>query len=547
MKTGLSFNRIDFHLLKTNNMPNSVESKVEQSLPMSQRVHSLDLLEQFGGWQLLLDRCQTEPAKDAVDALQKLVLRVASEATYLGFPRTSRLCRVLVASLGKVAISKTSLCNEQTPEKLSALRKCLEGVAALMSDPQDDAVEVAKVTQKLRLAFDLTEGDIAAPLANLSLEGAIGAASEANLAAHRDLDVYLNARLDTLDRCVAEETWIVSQLAGLAEDLASGLRSQRPAQRLMQVLRSHKFFHQVDRVCLAGRVPNANQLMIVDASTTERCRASILKPGYSCFVNPDGSLFTLRPGTMRIFDDSDRVLQTFAASGRPAQRSIALIDDMGLRSGLCLAIGRECELQGFLFLNSCQPELFRDITINFAPLISLLGLVATIALDSNGFHKSCGRFGHLDGDLPKASILFNSQEFKMFVERAVQRRVGPNIRFNLDVQASDSLSDFLYLPAQVAGTIGELIMRLQLINANTTQLTMSIRQREDVMQVGIPHRATASNTKQWEWMRWQVDFLNNFIGNTPLKLIVDESEVSLTFPLEPILQGHREIRYSVVY
>ena len=528
-------------------MPHTIQSTVEQSRPVSQRVHSPELTQSFGGWSALLDRCQTATSESAVHDLQQLVLRVAAEATYLGFPRTSRLCRVLVASLSKVAFAKTSLCIEHSPAKLSAIRDCLTGLAALISAPQDDDVEVAELTHKLRLAFDLTEGDIAAPLANLSLQGSIGKAAGEELATHRDLDVYLSARLDTLDRCSDEETWIVSQLAGLAEDLASGLGSQRPAQRLMRVLRSHKFFHQVDRVCLAGRVPNANQLMIVDACTTERCRASILKPGYSCFVNPDGSLFNLRPGTMRIFDDSDRVLQTFAASGRPAQRSIALIDDSGLRSGLCLAIGRESELQGFLFLNSCQPELFRDITVNFAPLISLLGLVATIALDSSGFHKSCGRFGHLDGDLPKASILFNASEFKVFVERAVQRRVGPNVRFNLNVQAADGLSDFLYLPAQVAGTIGELIMRLQLINTNSTQLALSIRQKEDAIHVGIPHRAAASNTKQWEWMRWQVDFLTNFIGNTPLKLIVDETDVSLAFPLEPVLQGHREIRYSVVY
>ena len=204
-----------------------------------------------------------------------------------------------------------------------------------------------------------------------------------------------------------------------------------------------------------------------------------------------------------------------------------------------------------MFLNSCQPELFRDVTVSFSPLISLLGLVATIALDSNGFHKSCGRFGNLDGDLPKASILFHPSEFKQFVERAVLRRIGPNTRFNIEVQCVDAssqpLADFLYLPAQVAGILGELIMRLQLIGPANTSLTLVIQQKDDMVQITVPHRAVTSNTKQWEWMRGQVDYLINFIGNTPLKLVVGEEDVALTFPFEPILQSHREIRYSVVY
>ena len=520
-----------------------MQSQLDSSSRSSHREHSASLLQQISQWSALLTSSQNADSKGARLELDRSVLAVAAEAGYLGFPRCSRLCRVLHAALTKPSLDSEGLDAEQR----DALQSCFDGLATLIRSPQEYTVDVAALAQKLRLRFNLTEGDLAAPLSNLHFELPAAPESASEAASHRDLDVYLNARLDTLDRCSEEETWIVAQLAGLAEDLASGQQSQHPAQRLMRVLRSHKFFHQIDRVCLAGRVPNANQLMIVDAATTERCQNSILNPGYSCFVNPEGSLFNLRPGTMRIFDNSDRVLGTFASTGRPAQRSIALIDDMGLRSGLCLAIGRESELQGFLFLNSCQPDLFRDITVSFSPLISLLGLVATIALDSNGFHKSCGRFGHLDGDLPKTSLLFNASEFKVFVERAVQRRVGPNVPFSIEVQPSDTVADFLYLPAQVAGIVGELILRLQLINANSRSLSLAIHQKDDQVQIGVPHRTATSNIKQWEWMRWQVDYLMHFIGNTPLKLIVGEEHIFLSFPIEPILQSHRDIRYSVVY
>ncbi len=399
----------------------------------------------------------------------------------------------------------------------------------------------------MRLAFDLTENEMAKAIPHINYLQDTELARESQTSNHRDLDIYLSARLDSLDRCFEEETWIVSQLASLAEELACGMQSQRPANRLMGVLRSHKFFHQVDRVCLAGRVPNSNQLMVVDSAFSDRCETNMLKPGYSCFVNPDGSLFNMRPGTLRIFDDSQRVLDSFANSGKPAQRSIALIGDMGLRSGLCLAIGRESELQGFLFLNSCQPELFRDITIRFAPLISLLGLVATIALDSNGFHKSANRQTLMDNDLPKFSTLFDAGEFQGFLFRALQRRLGANQHFIVSAEMQSEIDDFLYLPSQVCGTLAELAMRLQLIKPNRQTLSVSISHVGSMVSFGMTHHCDQHSPAQRGWMGDQVDYVARGTGNTPVKLAIQEAEVTLETPFEPVLQSHRGLRYSVVY
>ena len=507
------------------------------------RQHSLRMVAAIQSWAASIDVNDAEPVTPLLATWCELLRAVAGEGSFLGFPRISKLCRVLHAALENQIERQQSL----TLQQHQTVHQVAKALADLAVDPRSQLVNTAGLVQQLRLAFDLTENDLAKAIPHINYLQDTELKREGVGASHRDLDVYLSARLDTLDRCYEEESWIVTQLASLAEDLASGMQSQRPASRLTTVLRSHKFFHQVDRVCLAGRVPNSNQLMVVDSAFSDRCESNILKPGYSCFVNPEGSLFNMRPGTMRIFDDSQRVLDSFAASGKPAQRSIALIGDMGLRSGLCLAIGRESELQGFLFLNSCQPELFRDITIRFAPLISLLGLVATIALDSNGFHKSFSRQHQLDHDLPKSSMLFDAGEFQSFMFRALQRRLGQGLRAIVAADMHQDMDDFLYLPAQVCGTLAELAMRLQLVKPDSCNLSVRIAHEGAMITFGMTHHCDQNSPAQWGWMREQVDCIASSLGNTPVKLSTREDQVLLETPFEPVLQSHRGLRYSVVY
>ncbi len=507
------------------------------------RQHSVRMVAAVQSWQASLVSPETEQVKAVYATWCELLRALAGEGSFLGFPRISKLCRVLHSALE----NQIALDQPMNPEQHESVQLVARALAELVVDPTCQSVNTAAVAQQLRLAFELTEHEMAKTIPHINYLQDTELKRESLSAVHRDLDIYLSARLDSLDRCLEEETWIVSQLASLAEDLACGMQSQRPANRVMGVLRSHKFFHQVDRVCLAGRVPATNQLMVVDSAFSDRCETNLLKPGYACFVNPDGSLFNMRPGTMRIFDDSARVLDSFAASGKPAQRSIALIGDMGLRSGLCLAIGREGELQGFLFLNSCQPELFRDITLRFAPLISLLGLVATIALDSNGFHKGLNKPGTLDSELPRCSMLFDVGEFQNYLYRALQRRFGSSRAFYVTAEMSGEMDDFLYLPSQICGALAEIALRLQLFATENGVIKISISQEGSSVVFGLEHHCNQAVPGTWSWLRDQVDYFSTAVSNTPVKLAVRETEVIVQVPFEPVLQSHRGLRYSVVF
>ncbi len=459
-----------------------------------------------------------------------------------GLPRVARLCRLLHGVLENQLIDSKPFTKEQLDVFEAAARKLSE----LVVEPHSASINVPALAQNLRVAFDLSESDLSKSIPQIQYFQEAASRLNHPGVVHSDWDVYRSARLDTLDRCIEEESWIVSQLAALAEDLASGVQSQHPAQRVMKVLRSHRYFHQVDRVCLAGRVHNTNQLMVVDSSTSDRFESNLLKPGYSCFVNPEGSLFSMKPGTMRIFADSERVLESFATSGKPAQRSIALINDMGLRSGLCLAIGRDKALQGFLFLNSCQTDLFRDITLRYAPLISLLGLVGTIALDSNSFGRNAGLFDALDSDLRKCRCCSTKASFEVTsiapCKSASAREMSSPFQ-----QIPMLKDDFLYLPALTCGTLAEVAMRLHLVPADGTPVSVFISQEAATTSMGIRHQYNPNLSSKWDWIRKNVDLVGAGLENTPMELHITEGEIRLQFPFEPVLQSHRGLRYSVVY
>lgn len=470
---------------------------------------------------------------------------VLAEASFLGFPQTVRLCRTLLAALQKRPAAQVRLSDSQS----DLLERGLQAIQQLVLNQQVDiARNMSDFIRDLQAEFLLTETELSAyvptKMSALASDLHSGLGDTHTHTEHRDLDVYRSSRLDSLDQCFEEESWIVSQLASLAEDLASGTHSGHPAARLMHVLKNHKFFNQVDRVCLVGRVASANQLVVIDASLSDRCPENSLKKGYSCFVNPDGSLFKMRPGTVRVFGDCERVLASFAVQGKPAQRSIALISDQGLRSGLCLAIGRGSEIQGFLFLNSIQEDLFREITVSSAPLLSLFGLIATIGLDTSGFHPSAkGNMRHHDM-IPKSSTLFSPDHFKSLLESALSQWYRPGKKHLVTITTKGDIVQFLYLPTTIVHALAELIFRIQ---DSTAPVTIEVSVSTGVSQIAFDHHGSEKDNATQDWLSRIVKSADAEFANKPVRISLTDTQVVISFPFEPLLSGHQELLYSTVY
>lgn len=522
-------------------------SVLERATP--QRHHSSALVSSFQKWMAGIDWAGLSSLKNLKDAWIPHIEAVSMEGAFLGFTRVVRLCRAVFAALETQASSDKSLTDDQK----QILRTCLSAIETLIQRPyHETTLSLQRMVHELQDQFSLTENQLALPIIAQMQSAARDLTTDSveqrlNDLEHRDLDVYRNSRLDSLDQCFEEETWIVSQIASLAEDLASGTSSGHPAARLMHVLRGHKFFNQVDRVCLAGRVNDANQLVVVDSSASERCPENTLKKGYSCFVNPNGSLFKMRPGTLRIFADCERVLASFAEQNKPAQRSIALISDQGLRSGLCLAIGRGTDIQGFLFLNSVEKDLFKNITVSFAPLLSLFGLVGTIGLDTNGFHVSSSKGSSAADAVPRVSTVFEPANFVYLIEQSLAVLQGPVPTPTIAVKQQTPLASFLYLPNTIVTTVAEIIYRLRQNSPTSSRVTVDVRAEQGEVQMSIPHDKQVNDIPNWRWLSHMVGNLDAGFANKPVHVRLTDSSIIVGFPYEPLLFGQTGSLYSTVY
>jgi hypothetical protein len=525
-------------------MNTDLQCDVNTMRDLPRRHHSKQLVAALESWDLLIGQKDSADFVTYGNTFLESLQNIIAEASFLGFPQTIKLARAIL-----VAFRTASDSTRLSPEKSATLANALLSMRQLVTkQPHEMSSRPVDIMHDLQAMFAVTDAQLSEPLdlemKALPEELTSGLQGDHSFTEHRDLDVYRNSRLDSLDQCFEEESWIVSQLASLAEDLASGTHCSHPAARLMHVLKNHKLFNQVDRVCLVGRVAGANQLVVVDASTSDRCPENSLKKGYSCFVNPEGSLFKMRPGTVRMFGDCERVLSSFAAQGKPAQRSIALISDLGLRSGLCLALGRGAEVQGFLFLNSVQEDLFREISINSAPILSLFGLIATITLDTSGFHPLPKNHTQRNDVVPKSSTSFEPSQFKELLEKALAFRSRPGSQHNVKVQTTHGCPGFLYLPTTIINSLAELIFKIHGVNH---AVTVDVSITNGLVQIGFDHLVSSVDATAWSWLSRIVESLDSEFANKPVSIKMSESQVAVEFPFEPLLAGHKSLLYSTVF
>ncbi len=498
-------------------------------------------------WRSELENAKTNEANLFAPVWSERLEEVLSAASLLGLGRLARLCRAVHVCLDK----GRNRVDQLEKSAHIAIRRAMEVILEQIETEGVGPLPVVRVLiDDLRDAFELNEKLFQVPFYLPDHHDNVSHGEPASVVItpqHNDIEVYRSAWIDALDKCTQEESWLASQLATLAEDLACGLRSERPSVRLMNVIRGHRFFHQVDRVCLAGRVNLSNQLVVVDACLSERCPENTLRKGYSCFVNPNGSLFKMKPGSLRIFGDSARVLSSFRSEQKPVQRSIALVAEQGLRSGLCIPVGRGDEIQGFLFLNSMAPDLFQDITKGYAPLVSLFALVATIALDANGFSLDRGTQKLMFGDsIPNHSHRFEVEQFRGYLETAWNCLTNSNLALELEIVNTNL--DFLYLPTLVTTTIAEIFAQLQLADANKTQsLNLCVSQEHAMILMSIRHSISQHDSKAWIWLEKMIRVFNAKFPNRPVQVSLADKAIELRFPYEPTLPGHRGLLYSIVY
>jgi HPt (histidine-containing phosphotransfer) domain-containing protein len=350
---------------------------------------------------------------------------------------------------------------------------------------------------------------------------------------HLDANVYRISAIKALKTTgQSGDVWMVHQLGELAEVLSASGSGDRFAESVLNVFRGHDCYSKLDRVCLVGIVPGTKRLQVVDSACSSRVGNNLMMPGYACYPNPNGSLFKMRPGMVRVFDDSMAVIHSFQAQGRPVQRSIANIAAMGFSSGLCLSVGEQSKLIGFLFLNSVDKGIFRDIEKNFPSLLSVLSIYAKSALQSVGF-------GGEEFD-PDNVGPFDANELRNKLNSSEDLSELPQAEIKLYCQ-----DDFLFDLNKTASVLKRIFQVTGLFRRRNS-IDVHIGRKNDQVQLRFAHGVPREDDTTLERLDRQVGLLARSSHLIGFNLSATAREIILSFEYDPIGMTGGEELYSVV-
>jgi len=173
-----------------------------------------------------------------------------------------------------------------------------------------------------------------------------------------------------------EDSWILGKMAMLLTLKPDSIDAF--AGESMQIFINHAQFRDTKRICLVKRIGLSNCIVVKSCKHLLQ-KDNTMPPGYSCFVDSQGSLFQLRATELRLYADASKIAESYAKVLKPVHRSIDRIAKMGLKSGLCLPLYHKNRSIGFLFMNT-ENEGFSNLRDSAYCILSYYKAVATLVL-----------------------------------------------------------------------------------------------------------------------------------------------------------------------
>ena len=100
-----------------------------------------------------------------------------------------------------------------------------------------------------------------------------------------------------------EDSWLLSSFLGFVDGFSSDERSF--SQKILESLKKVTRFRDFQRISIVRRLGYSNQLQAVCVFEDGNQTAN-MNIGYSCFVDPEGSLFSLKKDNIRIYKSSKK-------------------------------------------------------------------------------------------------------------------------------------------------------------------------------------------------------------------------------------------------
>ena len=192
-------------------------------------------------------------------------------------------------------------------------------------------------------------------------------------------------------------------------------------------------FFPIDRVCLALTYSHATKIRVLSVANSSRVSNNLMPLKYSCFVSKKSSLLKTKTSNVRIYSDIDSIIPTYGEGGT-AQRSLRLLKEMGIKSGITIPLTISNSFSGFLFLNSVYPKTFDELMPEDYSTLCLLKMIATSCLQKR-FLKQINADVDLTSTshkMTESSNAFSAVEFQGMLENILIQKYEKKITVKIE-------------------------------------------------------------------------------------------------------------------
>lgn len=249
----------------------------------------------------------------------------------------------------------------------------------------------------------------------------------------------LNANKCHLDK---DYSYLHTQLGHLANKVDMGqIAFDDFTKNALDAINKSNAFVQCDRICLSLIHPNSKTIKVFSSANSSNLKENKMAKNYSCMVRERSSIMSTLKSDMRIYADINDIIKSY--EGKPTQRSLRYLAEMGVRSGVTIPLSEFGLHSGLLFLNSAEVGAFNDLRPEDYTILCLLKIIANNIL----FRKvhSIASMDQLLVEIMKdleESNFFQADRFAETLKQVISQRFDGH--FNLSVKFSKDIPEILF-------------------------------------------------------------------------------------------------------
>jgi hypothetical protein len=252
------------------------------------------------------------------------------------------------------------------------------------------------------------------------------------------------------------------------------------SQSVLEAINLSNAFFPVDRICLTLTYPQGTRIRTLSAANSKRVGNNLMIKNYSCFVSKKSSILKTQNSNVRIYSDIDEIINRYQ-DGEPVQRSLRLLKEMGLKSGITIPLPITDYVSGFLFINSVYPGTFDELQPEDYSTLCLLKMVATSVLNKSLIVRS-----GLDGDMTttfskeiEVSNTFSPSELKDKLTKVLSEKYEKSI--NVEINTFTKLSLFHSMKPMIYLLIKAFELNGYFFRTDKVEIDIGLKQIGDVV------------------------------------------------------------------